>query len=67
MSDFATYKALPAAERDELGFHRWRQLQQITTHGPGCHAWGWHHYRCAMQEIERLKAEQASRTLVRGS
>ena len=31
---------LPAAvEREALGFMQWRQQQQITTHGPGCHAW----------------------------
>lgn len=26
----------------------------VTTHAPGCHAWGDRHYLCALQEIERL-------------
>lgn len=27
MTDFAIYKALPAQERDDLGFARWQELQ----------------------------------------
>lgn len=54
MTDYAIYKALPAQERDELGFVRWRELQRVGTHGPDCWSWGPRHYDCAMQKIEEL-------------
>ena len=54
MTDYATYKALPAQERDELGFAKWQELQHIGTHGPGCWKYGRNHYECAIAEIERL-------------
>lgn len=57
MTDFAEYKRLPADERDNLGFARWREEQRQGTHmvDNSCHTWGPGHYHCALREIELLK------------
>ena len=60
MSDYATFKAMPAQERDELGFAKWRENQHIGTHGPGCWKYGQNHYDCALIEIERRGLAAAS-------
>ena len=57
MTDYAEYKRLPAQERDELGFAKWRENQHIGTHGPGCWKYGRNHYECAVRENAVLAAE----------
>ena len=56
MTNYAIFKALPAQERDELGFAKWRENQHIGTHGPGCWKNGRNHYECARAEIEALQS-----------
>ena len=60
MTDWATYKALSAEARDQLGFARWQEQQRIGTHGAGCHEWGPGHYQCALRELEA-----ANETIIR--
>ena len=58
LSDYARFKALPAEERDALGFKKWQWQNRIGTHGPGCWAWGGPaHWRCAMARIAELEAK----------
>ena len=57
-TDYAEYKALPAEERDELGFARWREEQRIGTHCDGCWAFGPRHNECAQREIARLQKDK---------
>ena len=55
-TDWAIFKALPADERDRLGYAKWQEESRIGTHGPGCYAWGPAHWACACREIEALQA-----------
>ena len=36
MTDYAHFKALPASERDALGFIEYQRRQRIGTHGKNC-------------------------------
>ncbi len=65
MSDWAIYKALPAEERDRLGFAKYQEESRIGTHAHGCHAWGPAHWACACREIEVLTSAKLAHDKLR--
>lgn len=54
-TNWAIYKALPADERDRMGFAEHCRLSRIGTHGPECWKWGQKHYECALRRIAALE------------
>lgn len=57
LSDYARFKALPAEERDALGFKQWQWQSRIGTHDGQCWNYGPAHWQCAMNRIAELEAK----------
>ena len=53
MTSYATYKALPAQERDELGFAKWQELQGQLKRAEQMDA-------ALAAEVERLRKDHAA-------
>lgn len=59
MTDYATYRALPAQERDELGFAKWQELQGQLKRAEQMDA-------ALAAEVERLRTNAARYEWLRG-